>query len=125
MFPTPATILWFRSAALIGAVRPAIADRRRCHVHPGDERLGPRPSAEVLVQAARVDQPHRAEPALVGVQQQRAVVEGDPGPQVAYVRIGRPRGAVMEPSGHTQVHDQRSSALQRDQQVLAAAADAP
>ena len=105
---------------MIGARRPARSARSRRGDQSPRERLGAGPRPQIVLELARLDQPHRAEPALVAVDERRAVVELEHGPDVGGRRLRRVRRAMVEPPGHPQVRDERAPGVELEQQVLAA-----
>ena len=74
MFPSPATVRWSRSAALIGARRPASRSREAARGERAAERLDAEPLVEVRVELAGLEQQPRAEAAHVAVGDVRSVV---------------------------------------------------
>ena len=77
MLPSPATIRWSSSAALIGVILPASSAARYLPSKPGFERLGPHAGEERvrdLLAAPHVI--HQPEAARVVEAHDRAVVEG-------------------------------------------------
>src|SRR5207342_3050542 len=86
------------------------------------ERLRPRPRTQVVLEPAGSDEPPCPEPALVGVDERRPVVETEDGADVR--QLLAVLGAVVKPARHPQVDDERPARVEPEEQVLAAPAHA-